>query len=104
MPRRKSPKPPSYRLHKARGLAIVTIDGHDHYLGKFGSAESHERYAQLIAVWRQRQAVPQPKPVIGTLAVAELTLVYWQHAKLYLWPRMANPTGVRPSSGLRYVQ
>ncbi len=31
---------PSYRLHKPTGLAVVTLDGRDIYLGRFGSAES----------------------------------------------------------------
>ncbi len=40
---------PSYRLHKARGLAVVTLGGKDHYLGKYGSPESHACYHQLLA-------------------------------------------------------
>ena len=39
MPRKKSP--PSYRLHKARNCAVVTIDGQNHYLGAYGSPDSH---------------------------------------------------------------
>ncbi len=37
-------KVPSYRLHRAKGLAVVTIRGHDIYLGKYGSPESHAEY------------------------------------------------------------
>ena len=40
---------PSYRLHKTSGRAVVTIDGREIYLGKYGSAESRERYGRLIA-------------------------------------------------------
>lgn len=29
---------PSYRLHKASGQAVVTLDGRDHYLGVHDSA------------------------------------------------------------------
>jgi integrase len=47
----KKPHTPAYRLHKARGLAVVTIDGRDHYLGPYGSAESREQYDRLIAEW-----------------------------------------------------
>ncbi len=50
MPRTKSP--PKYRLQKARGCAVVTIYGKDHYLGPYGSPESHEEYARLIAQWQ----------------------------------------------------
>jgi hypothetical protein len=35
---------PTYRLHKATGQAVVTIDGHDHYLGLHGSPESKAKY------------------------------------------------------------
>lgn len=42
-------RPPKYRLHKAKGLAVVTLNGHDHYLGKFNSAASKEAYRRLVA-------------------------------------------------------
>jgi integrase len=40
---------PAYVHHKPTGQARVRINGKDHYLGKFGSPESHERYDELIA-------------------------------------------------------
>jgi hypothetical protein len=43
---------PSYRLHRARGSAVVTINGKNNYLGKYDSPESHEKYARLIAQWQ----------------------------------------------------
>jgi hypothetical protein len=42
-------KLPSYCRHKATGQAVVTIDGHDHYLGRYGSPESKARYDEVIA-------------------------------------------------------
>lgn len=42
---------PSYRLHKPTGQAVVTIRGRDHYLGKFDSPESREKYRGLIATY-----------------------------------------------------
>ena len=47
MPRKHAP--PAYRRHKARNCAVVTIHGRNHYLGPYGSKESRERYARLIA-------------------------------------------------------
>ena len=44
-------RPPSYRLHKATGQAVVTIDARDHYLGRYDSAESRAEYDRLIAEW-----------------------------------------------------
>ena len=48
-PTKRPPRQPSYRLHKARNCAVVTINGKNHYLGPYDSPESHEKYARLIA-------------------------------------------------------
>jgi len=42
---------PSYRFHKARRCAVVTIAGKDHYLGAYDSPESWEKYHRLVAEW-----------------------------------------------------
>lgn len=47
MPRKSNP--PAYRHQKSRNLAVVRIHGKDYYLGEYGSAESKQLYAQLIA-------------------------------------------------------
>lgn len=78
---------PSYRLHKARNCAAVTIDGKNHYLGPYDSPESHEKYIRLIAGWR---AGPNPSfdasvglsPVTGP-TVNDVLLVYWALAESY---------------------
>ena len=75
----KNEKPPAYRLQKARNCAVVTIDGKDHYLGPYGSGDSYEKYARLIAQWK---ATGPARPVLGagsgeSLKVAELTIRYW---------------------------
>jgi superfamily I DNA and RNA helicase len=55
-------RPPTYRYHKARNCAVVTIDGRNRYLGSYGSPESHEAYARLIAEWNSngKQFFPTP--------------------------------------------
>lgn len=58
MPRRPR-RIPSYRLHKFSGLAVVTIDGHDHYLGLHDTPESKQKYARLIQEWTANQYLPQ---------------------------------------------
>ena len=55
MPRTKTGSLPSYRLYKRTGQAVVTIDGHDHYLGAYGSPESKKAYNRLIDAWLARQ-------------------------------------------------
>ncbi len=85
-PRSRPRRQPSYRLHKARGCAVVTINGRNQYLGKYDSPESHEKYARLIAQWQanggdlQGSADPQ---VNGRLTVAGLILKYMEHAQQY---------------------
>src|ERR1051325_1836834 len=39
---------PTYRKHIS-GQAVVTIHGVDHYLGRYGTAESRVKYRRLIA-------------------------------------------------------
>jgi hypothetical protein len=55
MPRTKAGSLPSYRLYKRTGQAVVTLDGHDHYLGPYGSPESRKAYNRLIEAWLARQ-------------------------------------------------
>ena len=55
-------KPPSYSLHKASGQAVVKIDGRAHYLGKYGSPESHANHRRLateLAVSKSQNPTPQ---------------------------------------------
>jgi hypothetical protein len=70
-PHRRSGQP-SYRLHKARNCAVVTINGKNHYLGPYDSPESHEEYARLIAEWRANgkavAAIASP-PVVEELTL-----------------------------------
>ncbi|MHB1422839.1 MAG: tyrosine-type recombinase/integrase [Gemmataceae bacterium] len=79
---------PTYRLHKARNCAVVTIDGHDHYLGPFGSPSSKQKYAALIRAWQQRQEQPAAEPDAPLVpndgpTVNELILAYLKHARDY---------------------
>ncbi|MEK6234382.1 MAG: site-specific integrase [Planctomycetales bacterium] len=63
-------------------MAVVTIDGRDHYLGKYGSTESHAKYARLIAEWEARRHGPGTKST-GGIIVNELILRYLQFAATY---------------------
>jgi hypothetical protein len=74
---------PSYRLHKPTGQAVVRLDGRDHYLGKFGTPESHEHYHRLIAEWLATGR-HQPETQTGTpsdVSVNEILLAFWYHAE-----------------------
>jgi hypothetical protein len=56
----KSARVPSYCRHKASGQAVVRLDGRDHYLGPYGTDESHERYALIIARWQAAGTTSRP--------------------------------------------
>jgi integrase len=86
MPR--TTRQPSYRLHRPRNCAVVTIDGKNHYLGPYDSPESHEKYARLIAQWRRNGNHLPPAPSSrgepdSRLLVSELILAYFRHAETY---------------------
>lgn len=83
MPRNsRNPRIPKYRLHKSTGQGIVTLAGHDHYLGTFGSAESRQRYEQLIAEWLAGGRTPMVERA-PDLTVSEVLAAYWAHAEPY---------------------
>ncbi len=79
-------KVPAYCLHKASGRAVVRLNGRDHYLGSFGSHESHELYAKVISNWQSKQGTP-PYSARGKsnlqLSINEVLLAYIEYAKSY---------------------
>jgi integrase len=95
---------PAYRLHKPSGQARVIID-HEHiYLGKFGSPESREKYARLIAEQASptRHASDRTKndDSVAPVSIDEVILAYWQFAKSY-YVRNGEPTKVL--EGMRHA-
>ncbi len=75
---------PKYRHYKPKDLAVVRIDGRDHYLGKFGTPESKERYHRLLAERSGAGAVvapPSPQAGQDAISVGEVILVYWKHVE-----------------------
>jgi integrase len=74
-------RPPSYRLHKPSGQAVVTLSGRDIYLGKYDSPESHGRYDELVAQWlASGRNLPDPGRGI---TINELADAYQRHANVY---------------------
>jgi integrase len=71
-------KPPSYRLHKASGQAVVTIDGRDHYLGRYDTPASHEAYGRKIAAWKAG-TLTTPRASNGpALTIAGMVAAYYE--------------------------
>ena len=95
---------PSYRGHKARNQAVVTLrdadTGHrkDYYLGPYDSAESRERYHHVLAQWEAngRRLPEQAKAAEPTTnsgpTVSRVILEYWQHVQAYYVKPDGRPT------------
>ena len=84
MARSNSTRPPSYRLHKASGQAVVTIDRKDHYLGVHGTPESRLRYERFISAWMQGEPAPaRESESSNDITVAEVCTQYHRWAEGY---------------------
>lgn len=96
MPRTKFGSPPSYRLYKRTGQAVVTIDGHDYYLGAYGTPASRQKYAAYIRAWEKSNLQQEPNPSSDsptellvpehTSTINDLVLAYLKHAISYYKP------------------
>ncbi|QDV34672.1 site-specific integrase [Tautonia plasticadhaerens] len=102
MPSR-SPRIPSYGLHKPTGQTRVRIDGRDVYLGRFDSDESRERYRRVVAEWLSTGTAPEPSRGVapggaggrppGGPTVAELLVRFLRHAEVHYRHADGTPTG-----------
>jgi integrase len=96
MPRQ--PKPPAYCRHKASGQAVAYVRRKPCYLGVYGSPESHEAYARLVADWRASHASAEttplapPAPTGPLLTINELLLRYFLFAKRYYVDELGGRT------------
>lgn len=92
MPRK--PSTPKYTNHKATGQARVRLGGHDVYLGKFDSPESHEKYRRVVAEYLTARAIPAGKdrrPAPLDLSMNELILRFIKWAEGY-YVKNGKPT------------
>ncbi|MFH1920228.1 MAG: site-specific integrase, partial [Planctomycetota bacterium] len=88
---------PKYRRHRGSGQAVVTIDGVDHYLGRYGTRGSKVEYERLIGEWLARKREPSPDPTDDS-TVTELAIRYWKFAETY-YRKDGRSTGV--TSGIK---
>lgn len=93
---------PSYRLHKSSGRAVCTINGIDHYLGRFGSRESKAAYRRLIQEWEatgKSSSYGASKP---SVTLAMLMLDYVEHCEKH-YPQAYNSETKQTQIALRYL-
>ena len=95
MRRATSSRPPKYCHHKATKRAYVTINGKEIYLGPYGSQESKDAYARLLA----RQGAPEPAGSDAPLTVDQVVAGFWIHAKK-VYPAPPVPEKKRPNGEL----
>jgi len=71
---------PGYLKHRS-GQARVILGGKTHYLGKFGTPESHEEYSRLIREWEKNDRqplVPVPDAQEAVISVGNLIDEFWR--------------------------
>jgi ABC-type nitrate/sulfonate/bicarbonate transport system substrate-binding protein len=80
MATKKQVKLPKYRQQKYKKgkLAFVELNGHRHYLGKYGSRESKQKYERLLAEWIENGKNSQVDP--NEITVVEVIARFWEHA------------------------
>ncbi|QDT64904.1 hypothetical protein [Calycomorphotria hydatis] len=78
---------PKYRHYKPKNLGVVRIEGNEHYLGKYDSAASWEKYHRLIAEWISRDGTPEtnsrPTDERRQLSISQVMLKYLTFARNY---------------------
>ena len=87
---------PKYRHHKGSGQAFVQVKGKRHYLGRYGTPDSKERYARFVAELAaspvEDPAVVPPKAA-ASLTVVELADAYHEFCKGYYRKKDGTPSG-----------
>jgi integrase len=97
----RSLRTPSYRHHKPTGQAVVTLNGKDIYLGRYGSPESRAEYDRLIAEWLSngRTLLVAASGTDSDLTINELLLAYLKFAETY-YVKNGKPTKEPVNIGL----
>ena len=71
---------PKYRRHNKK-YAIVRINGHEFYLGAYGSKASRAEYDRLIAEWISNgRQLPRQN---DATKIVQLCAMYHRHAQEY---------------------
>lgn len=95
---------PKYRKHRASGLAVVTLNHKDHYLGPYRSKASLLEYDRLIAEWLANSRRLPGDPA-ESFTINELIVGYWEHCQRH-YVKNGKPTDEQHciKSALRFVR
>ncbi len=74
MPVRNASHLPKYSHYKLKNFAVVRLDGKDHYLGKYESEDSRDKYRRVVAEWLAAGPSASCGPQVGSPAPSELTV------------------------------
>jgi integrase len=87
-------KLPKYSLNKSSGHAKVRYKGKTTYLGRYGSAESRQAYAEFIANLPQHGEQDKPLDLVAgvSLLIGECVTRYCEHADEYYRHSDGRPT------------
>jgi hypothetical protein len=99
---------PTYRLHKARSYAGVTIDGRDLYLRLYGSPESYEKYARLLSglavSGSETNGLVVSRAPSTSLSINELILIYFFHLQAdFVWDGKPTSEQDNVRQALRFI-
>jgi integrase len=90
----RSNRVPSYRLHRPSGQAVVTLHGHDCYLGKHGTPDSQAQYDRLVAQYvAERRQHAEGRAARPGLTITEMILATWPEAERHYCYPDGTPTG-----------
>ncbi|GMV97283.1 MAG: hypothetical protein AMXMBFR83_16410 [Phycisphaerae bacterium] len=87
-----NPRTPTYRRHKPTGQAVVTLNGHDVYLGKWRSAASRREYDRVLAEWLANGRWLDRPDDNEALTVAMLIERYWREHVTGWYVKAGRPT------------
>lgn len=95
---------PKYSLHKKINARLV-LNGHEVYLGSYGTPESKANYERVVAEWLQsgRKTPKLKRPIeethAGQPSITEVIVRYMDHAEQYY--RRSDGTPTRESDNIR---
>jgi integrase len=105
------PRIPQYRRYKPKNLGLVVIRGKAHYLGRYNSPESWEKYHRLIADLLHSPPISPtppgpPDPAGSGPTINELVLDFWTRFVSTYYVKNGRPTSEQDNirQALRFLR